>query len=267
MSPSAPRDTPALVAPATTTSVPPAVIEALPSTTAPAATRSPSTTPTATADRPATPAVAPSQTAPVPPARPGTYHYDTIGQSSYPGLGGGVAPYPAVTTLVVDPPAGTHQHATRDLRDASGSGPVVESRFDYRPDGVYLESLQLTVTLLVFSDTQELRPPVPTLVLPTDARPGYSRELTIPGRVAPAGLVIEVVGEEPVRVGGREVATAVIHVRATSTGQFNAGMDLTVWLDRSTGVWVKERSTSEASTPDGEPLYQSQYEATLRSIP
>jgi hypothetical protein len=247
---------PSLVAPSPSTTAPPAVVDARPpgSTAAPA--RSTTTAPPGQV-------VAPTA---VPPPPPGTYRYDTTGQASYPVLGAASAPYPAVTTLVVDPPTGTRQHVTRDLKDASGNGPVVETGFDYRPDGVYLESLGMVVSVLVFSGAQEFRPPSPTLVLPTDARPGYSQELGVPGQVAPARLVIEAVREERVRVGGQDLETILVRLTATTTGQFNGRMELSVWLDRSTGVWAKERSATKARSSDGILLYESHYEATLQQL-
>ncbi len=246
---------PSLVAPSPSTTAAPAVVDARPP--------SPSTVPLPSTTAPPGRAITPTA---VPPPPPGTYRYDTTGQASYPVLGAASAQYPAVTTLVVDPPTGTRQHATRTLKDASGNGPVVETGFDYRPDGVYLESLRLVVSVLVFSGAQEFRPPSPTLVLPTDARPGYSQELGMPGRVAPARLLIEAVREERVRVGGQEVETILVRLTATTTGQFNGRMELNVWLDRSTGVWAKERSASEARSSDGILLYESQYEATLQQL-
>ena len=249
---------PVLVGPPSTTAASPAVVET-----------GPSTTPSTGAPTPATGDAAPRPTSsatPVPPPAPGTYRYDTTGQASYRVLGGAPSPYPAVTTLVVDAPTGTRQRAVRDLKDTSGKGLVVETRLDYRADGLYLESLQLAVSVLLFSDTFEFRPSVPALVLPTGAGPGSSRELTVPGRMAPAVLTVEVLAEEDVRVGGRDLAATVVRLTAATTGEFRARMELTIWLAPSSGLWLKERSASEATSPDGAPLYQSRYEATLRSL-
>ena len=104
------------------------------------------------------------------------------------------------------------------------------------------------------------------MLLPTDARPGFSRELTVPRLVAPARLIMEVLREERVRVGGQEVGTTVVRLTASSSGRFSARMELTIWLARSSGLWVKERSASEARSPDGALLYESQYEATLQRL-
>jgi hypothetical protein len=171
-----------------------------------------------------------------------------------------------VTTLTVDRPVGGLQRSTRDLRDTSGNGPVVESVFDYRPGGVYLNSLKLTTTVFLFSNAQEFRPPSPTLLLPTGVKPGYTTDIPLPTTVNPARLMVEVLREERVTIGGQAVDTTVVRLTATLSGQFNARMELTVWLAPSTGVWVKERSVTGATGPDGQPLYQGQYEATLQRL-
>lgn len=257
---------PVFAAPSTTTAPGPAVIGTIPSTAA-------------SPGRPATTAAPPSESGPgrtstpaaqesIRPAAPGTYLYDTTGQSSYPGFGGGSSPYPPVTPLVVDPPAGSRQHATRDLRDVSRNGPVIETALDYRPDGVYLDGLKLTTTLFLFSDVQDLRPGLPTLLLPTGAGAGYHRELGLSsqGPSNPARLAIDVVAQEAVAVGDQTLDTTVIRLTATLAGQFNARMELTVWLSPTAGLWVKERSVSEASGPDGQALYRGEYDATLQQL-
>ncbi|MCA1692203.1 MAG: hypothetical protein LC733_08410, partial [Actinobacteria bacterium] len=173
-----------------------------------------------------------------------------------------------VTPLVVDPPAGTRQHATRDLRDTSRNGPVIETALDYRPEGVYLDGLKLTTTLFLFSDVQDLRPGLPTLLLPTGAGPGYHRELGLSaqGQPNPARLVIDVLGQETVSAGVQTLDTTVVRLTATLASQFNARMELTVWVAPTAGLWVKERSVSEASGPDGQALYRGEYEATLQRL-
>jgi hypothetical protein len=256
-----------LVGPSTTTTVPPPVAQAPTATSTTVSSRSSAGRDQAAEPAPPAPGPgAPVAAKPIRPASAGTYRFDTTGETAYPGLGGGTSPYPAVTTLVVDPPSGTHQHATRNLRDASGNGPVIETRFDYRPDGVYLDSLQLTVSVLLFSDTEEFRPQFPTLLLPTGARPGYSHDLSLPGQAGPAHLVIDVLDDEQTGVGGEAVDTTVVRLTASSSGQFNARMELTLWVAPSAGIWVKERSSSEASAPEGQPLYRGQDEATLQRL-
>lgn len=247
---SGPVDTrpPTIAAPTTTTTAPPAVVSPRAPTTTRAATTAPSATAGVTTTRP------PAAT-PLAPARAGAYQYDTAGQTT---LGASASPYPAVTTLVVDPPAGIRQRSVRDLRDASRNGPVFESVFEYRPDGLYLASLSATVSLLLFSDTQQLAAPAPVLLLPTGAGPGFHKDLDLPTQSGlVAHLAFDVVRVE--RVKG--VDTRVLHIVATLPGPYNAHLDLNVWL-APTSLWLREHVVADANAA-GIP-FRTEYDATLR---
>ncbi|MGH9222577.1 MAG: hypothetical protein ACRD2W_01970 [Acidimicrobiales bacterium] len=254
---------PTLAGPATTTTAPPAVLPSVlpPTTGRPAAG---STAATAAQSGGGATTVAPSRAA-LTPATPGTYRYDTTGSSR---VGALVSTFPAVTTLVVDPPAGSTQHSTRNLRDAAGGGPLFESTFDYRSDGVYLVSLKLTATVLVVTQAAELRPPSPVLFLPKDAAPGYHREMDIPTSTGQgtAHLVLDVRRAERVTVGGQGVDTLVVQLVTALGGQIGGQVDITVWLAPANRLWVKERFVANAATPDGALQYHSEYDATLQSL-
>lgn len=264
--------TPTFDAPEATTTVPPAVVApglASTSTTAPASVTATTTRPaTSATTRPAGPS-APSgpSTTKLPPAAPyapmavGTYLYDTVGQST---IGTTVLPFPLVTTFVADPPAGSWQHGTRDLRDPSRNGAVLDFTFDYRTDGLYLVSLRTTITVLVFTASGGLQPPAPVLILPTGAAPGYHRELAIPAETSTAHLVLDVVRREPVTVGGRAVDTLVLHLVATLPGQYNARLDLTIWVSTAHRVWAREHLVADASAAGV--TYHAQYDATLQRL-
>lgn len=249
--PSLPAEAPA--EPGPTTTGPGAVMTTRPvPTTRPAPAATTTTTTTAVTARPVAPAAA------------GTYLYDTAGQAT---VGALVTPFPSVTSLVVDQPAGARQRSTRDLRDPAGAGPVFETVLEYRPDGAHLVSLRLTATVLLLTQTVELRPSSPELLVPTGAAPGDRREIDV--SVAGGGtarLVVEVVGEEVVTVGGQAVAATVVRLSGSVPGQLDARLDLTVWLDPTRGLWVKERAVAEASSGDGGLRYTSQYEATLQRL-
>lgn len=184
-----------------------------------------------------------------PPAS-GTYRYATQGQSS---LGGTVLPFPGVTTLAVDPAAGTRQRAVRDLR-SGGNGPVFEYVLDYRPEGIHLVSLSAAVSFLVFSQREELRPPSPVLLLPAEATAGTRREVDVPTAAAgtTAHLVIEV------------RSPTVVHLVATVTGQLSNRIELTVTLDPATRLWAQERLVAESTAPTGDVAFRSEYTATLQ---
>jgi hypothetical protein len=256
-----PSVAPAFEAPATTTTAPPAVVQPVVPTTA----ARPGATTAATPSSGATtaPAATPGAT-PLTPATPGTYRYDTTGTST---LAGVTSPYPAVTTLVVDPPSGTVQHATRDLRDALQAGPVFETTFDYRADGLYVVDLKVTATIALLTQSVDLRPAAPALLLPTGARPGLHRELDLPvaGGGPVAHLVLDVLRTESVTVGGQSVNTSVIHMVATLPG-INGGLDFTAWLAPANRIWVKEHFVATAATTDNSVQYQTQYDATLHAL-
>src|SRR5207248_3777234 len=83
----------------------------------------------------------PAGSTPAKPAAPATYKFDTSGATSF---GAQTSKPPPVTTLRVDPPAGTRQHSARDDRDASGNGSVTETTLDFQPQGVLLVELKIT---------------------------------------------------------------------------------------------------------------------------
>jgi hypothetical protein len=252
-----PAGTSTTLEPATTTST-----AGVPTTTrrATATTRPPPTPPPA---GPAGPAAAAGPAALKPPPA-GTYRYDTTGSTT---IGLNTFPFPAVTTLVVDPAAGTRQRSVRDLRDAAGTGPVTELTLDYRADGVYLESLRLTTSGGGFTDSRELRPPSPTLFLPTGAKPGTSRAIDLPTATGTATVTVDVVAEERVAVGGQGVDTLAVRMVATlPPGDVTGRQELTLNVDRGSGLWVKERSVTSGSAAGGLFQLRGQYEATLQRL-
>jgi len=198
--------------------------------------------------------------APTGPPAAGTYRYDTAGSSTF---GLSPVPFPAVTTLMVDSATGTRQRSVRDLRDPSGTGVLRESVLDYRPDGVHLLSLRVTTRMGGTTDVRELRP-APVRLLPTSAGPGAHSEFDVPvNGGAPAHVVVDVVGEEQVAVGGQPVGALVI--RAVTTlppGPVSGRQEHTVWFDRASRLVVKERQATDAVA--GLLAYRSWYEATLQ---
>jgi hypothetical protein len=197
------------------------------------------------------------------PAAPGTYRYDTAGATT---ALGSTVPFPAVTTLVVDAPSGTRQRSTRNLRDAGGTGVQSEFNLDYRPEGVFLTSLRLTVGFSGAVDSRELRPASPVLLLATGAGPGAHREADLAGTSA-AKLVIDVLREERVTIGGQAVDTLVMRATVTlAPGDVTGRQELTVNIDRGSRLWVKERSVLDASAAGGLFTAHSEYTATLQRL-
>ncbi|HEX2048271.1 MAG TPA: hypothetical protein VHF27_10925 [Acidimicrobiales bacterium] len=248
------------VAETTTTTAAPAETS---TTTLPARTTTTSRAGTTTTRRgaPATTA-APGATA-LAPAVPGTYYYDTSGRSTF---AGSVTAFPEVTTLVVDRPSGTRQRLVRNLRDAAGNGLASEFTLDYRPEGVFLVSLRLTAIFSGVSETRDLRPAAPVLLLPTGARPGAHTEADLTG-AATAKLVVDVVGEERVTVAGRPVDTLVVRTTVTlAPSSVTARQQLTLNIDRASRLWVRERSVTDASAAGGLFTLHSEYNATLQRV-
>ncbi len=207
--------------------------------------------------------VAPAGARALTPAAPGTYRYDTAGATT--ALGSTVA-FPAVTSLVVDAPSGTRQRSTRNLRDAAGNGVQSEFNLDYRPEGVFLNSLRLTVGFSGITDARELRPASPVLLLATGAGPGAHREADLAG-TSTAKLVIDVLREERVNIGGQAVDTLVMRATVTlAPGDVTGRQELTVNIDRGSRLWVKERSVLDASAAGGLFTVHSEYSATLQRL-
>lgn len=197
------------------------------------------------------------------PAAPGTYRYDTSGGTTF---AGATTPFPAVTTLVVGTPSGTQQRATRDLRDAAGNGLATEFTLDYRPEGVFLVSLKLTTGFGGVSDSRELRPASPVLLLATGARPGAHLDVDLTG-TSSAKLVVDILREEPVMVAGHAVDTLVMRAAvALAPGEVTGHQELTVNVDRVSRLWVKERSVTDASAAAGLFTLHSEYTATLQRL-
>jgi len=197
------------------------------------------------------------------PAAAGTYRYDTSGATTF---AGSTVPFPAVTNLVVDAPSGTRQRSTRNLRDATGNGVSTEFTLDYRPDGVFLISLRLTTGFSGVTDVRDLRPAAPVLLLATGARPGSHTEADLTG-TSSARLVIDVLREERVMIGGTAVDTLVMRAAVNlAPGDITGRQELTVNVDRGSRLWVRERSVTDASAAGGLVTVHSEYNATLQRL-
>lgn len=211
----------------------------------------------------ATPTTAASGSAALKPAAAGRYRYDTAGATTF---GGTTTPLPAVTTLVVDAPAGSRQHSTRDLRDASGNGLATEFTLDYRPEGVFLLSLRLTTGFGAASDVRDLQPPSPVLLLATGARPGAHLDVDLTG-TSTAKLAVDILREERVTIAGQAVDTLVMRAAVTlAPGEITGRQELTVNVDRVSRLWVKEHSVTDASALGGLVTLHGEYTATLQRL-
>ena len=247
---------------ATTTTSPSATTTTAVAGGRPTTTVRPTTT-TGAAPAPTTTTAAPAGVRPLTPAAPGTYRFDTAGTTT---VAGSTFAFPAVTTLVVDPPSGTRQRLVRNLRDGAGNGLATELTLDYRPDGVFLDVLRVTTGFGGVTDVRELRPASPVLLLATGARPGAHLEADVGGPAA-ARLVADVLREEPVTVAGRVVDTLAVRVVVTlGPGDVTGRQELTLNVDRGSRLWVRERSVADASAGGGLFTLHSEYTATLQRL-
>jgi hypothetical protein len=210
----------------------------------------------------APPATAPPGPVALTPAVPGVYHYITSGGINFAGT---PAPFPADTTNTIGAPAGTVQVATRNL-GSGATGSQATYTFDYRPDGLYLVSLVLTVTYNGAAYPLPLTPPAPALFLATGAAAGASQTLIIPSSSGPATVVVTVLGTEPVTVGTTTLDTLIVRSVATfpAGGQVQGSQTLLINLDRASRLWVRERANGVA-TAFGFTV-TTDYVATLKSL-
>lgn len=198
------------------------------------------------------------------PPSPGRYSYTTTGSST---LGTTVTPFPGVTTLAVDPPTGTTQHSIRNLKDANGMGSSTDYVLDYRADGVYLVRATVNFTSGALTNDIPLNPAAPVMFIPTGATAGTHLEVDLPVTgTGPARLVIDVLREEAVSVGGQSVNAIVVRgVVTLPPGSVTGTQDLTLWFDRQSRLVVKESSRTDASALGGLARFTSSHEATLQN--
>lgn len=183
----------------------------------------------------------PAGSTPATPSQPGTYKYDTAGGSS---PGGAVPP---VATLVVDPPAGTRQHVTRESRQSNGDGGTTETTFDFQPQGVFLVELKTTTKAFGITDTTDLVANPPVMVAPTGVKPGTPPiEFDISGSGANVHVKIEFVRTERLTIGGQAVDTLVIHQTGTLSGKINGTQTSDMWQPLH-GPTVKDHSVLDGT--------------------
>lgn len=207
---------------------------------------------------------APAAAVIAPPAS-GRYSYTTTGSST---LNATVTPFPSVTTLTVDPATGTTQHSIRNLKDANAMGSSTDYVLDYRADGVYLVRATVNITSGALTNDFALNPAAPVMFIPTGATIGTHLEVDLPVTGAgTARLVIDVLREEAVTVGGRSVNAVVVRgVVTLPPGSVSGTQDLTLWFDRESRLVVKESSRTDASALGGLARFNSNYEATIQSL-
>ena len=202
--------------------------------------------------------------APATPLTPGIYRYETNGQSS---VSGGVttgAPYPAITTLTADPPDGSAQHSTRDLRDNHGNGSVTETTDDYQADGVHLVHIKVTTTYAGITDVRDFQPSPTPLIAPTGAGPGSHVHFTMTGSGTTADVTIDVLRTETVDIGGMPINAFAVRTVTNLSGQVNGQTTSDTWVAPDHDLTLKEHVVTDATV--GLNSVHSDYTATLQSV-
>jgi hypothetical protein len=185
---------------------------------------------------------APAGATPAKPAAPGTYHYDTSGTST---AGAQSSSPPPVTNLVVDPPAGTRQHSTRDDRDPSGNGAVTETTLDFQPQGVYLVEIKITTKSSFGTQTFDFVANPPALAAPTGAKPGQSVEFDVSGSGTNVHTKIDFVRNETLTIGGQSLDTLVTHQASTLSGTLNGTQTSDSWVSPQYDLFVKDHTVAD----------------------
>lgn len=194
------------------------------------------------------------------PPAPGTYSYDTTGTLSYLGT---TKPYPAVTSLVVDPVAGTVQHALRELRNG-GDGFVIEQTYDYRPEGIAVDQQRLTVTLGAIKTVKTLYPTAAALWFGTNDRPGAHHEFDLQGKDISAHETVDLLRVERITVGGQSVDAHVVRTTLTFAGSASGRITLDQWFVRSARVVGKEHLDGDVKASIVR--LTTSYDATLQRL-
>lgn len=200
------------------------------------------------------------------PAAPGTYEYDTDGQTETGGTLGGTEELPELTTLEVQPADGARQRSVRDMRDDNGDGTVTTTDLLYRDDGVYVEYLKITARDSGVTLTFEFILDPPELVAPTNPSPGFHTEFSTEstnGGIR-ADVTIDITDRETVTIGGTSVDTVVLVTHIEFEGDIDGESTSTDNIDTDRSLRVREDSVSDIRF--GPTTSHTEYVATLRSL-
>ena len=176
------------------------------------------------------------------PAAPGTYKYDTSGSSSF---GTQSSSPPPVTPLIVDPPAGSRQHSTRDERDSAGNGTVTETTLDYQPQGVYLVEVKVSTKTTLGAQNFDFVANPPALAAPTGAKPGQSVEFDLSGSGTNVHVKVDFVRTETLTIGGQNVDTMVVHQVSTLSGTLTGTQTSDAWVSPQYDLFVKDHTVAD----------------------
>ena len=152
-----------------------------------------------------------------------------------------------VTPLMVDPPAGTRQHSTHDMRKPDGTGSVSETTLDFQPQGVLLVELKITTKALGITDVQDFVANPPVNVAPTGVKPGQSVEFDISGSGTNVHVKIDFVRIERLTIGGQAVDTPVTHQVGTFRARSPAPRHRTARCPRQSSLFVSDHTVADVT--------------------
>ena len=147
----------------------------------------------------------------------------------------------------MDPPNGTRQHSTVDQRDSSGDGAITETTLDYRPDGVFLDELKITTKASGITDVTDLIADHPVPAVPTGAGPGTQTAIDLSSPDTKLHLVIKVLREEKVVIGGQAVDTLAIHQTGTFSGKLTGTSNIDDSIAIKYSLFVSDHTVSDVS--------------------
>ena len=211
-----------------------------------------------------TASLAPGPEQPPRPIPPTTYRYDTSGSSSASGGATGSNPYPAVTTLTADPPAGSRQHTLRDLRDAHGNGPSTDDVLDYEADGIHLAELRITTVEAGITYQERFNPTPPPLVLRARPKVGDQLQFTMANPTTTAKVSIDVTGTSTVAVKGASESCIAVRTLTTLSGEVSGTTTQDSCVHASDNLNLHEHVTANGQM--GLTDFKTDYTATLQSL-
>ncbi|MGH2729038.1 MAG: hypothetical protein ACRDJI_00350 [Actinomycetota bacterium] len=193
----------------------------------------------------------------------GTHTYATDGSTT---VSGNRRAMPETTTLTAEVPRGVEQTQIRDLRDSDGNGTVVETRLQYREEGVFITYVKITATFPGgLTDVRELKPRRPELIAPTGARPGSSASFSMEGSGTRADVNIKALRFEKITIGGSTVNALVVDSKIVFSGALEGEQNSTSWFWGEHIMALREQVHTDVR--NGPIRVQNDYEAQLDELP
>jgi hypothetical protein len=137
-------------------------------------------------------------------------------------------------------------------------------RLIYARQGLKLAYLKITSSVGIFSDAREFTPSQPPLAVPANAKPGDHESFTLKGSGVTAVTRVDVLRRETVTVAGTAVASLVVQLRTTFSGELSGTDTAVQWLRPTDALLLKETDDSDASTSAARA--KTTYAATLSSL-